>query len=452
MSGFLSRADGRPVAPVRHVHLGLGNFFRAHQAWYTERAPDAADWGIAAFTGRSVALAEALAAQGGVYTLVTRAADGDQFAVVSSLSAAHAATDHERWLGYLADPGVRVITLTVTEAGYHRGLSGGLDAESREVHRDLHALRSDVRAPVFTVPGRLVAGLSVRRRADAGPLTIVPCDNLPDNGAVTARVVDDFARQLDPSLATWIGTSVEFASTMVDRITPRVTSDDIAVVARSTGHDDRAPVVTEPFAEWVLAGSFTAGRPDWDAAGATFADDVRPFEQRKLWLLNGAHSLLAYAGSARGHRTVAAAIADPTCRSWVEEWWDEACAHLSLPAELITGYRAALMTRFVNPRIEHQLAQIAADGSQKLPVRILPVLQAERERGRLPGGAIRVLAAWIAHLRGSGVPVNDPRAAELIADADRPLDDAVPLVLTALAPAIADDRELIAAIAALVSE
>ena len=400
----LSRAagDGRAAAPVRIAHLGLGNFFRAHQVFYTDHAPDAADWGIAAFTGRSAELAEQLTAQDGLYTLITRAADGDRFEVLSSLSRTHAATDHEAWLGYLASPDVRAVTVTVTEAGYLRGADGGLDRDNDQVRADVAALRADPTAIVRTAPGRLVAGCAARRRADSGPLTIVPCDNLPGNGAVAARVVRDLAELLDPGLADWIDESVSYVTSVVDRITPRTTDDDRRAVADATGVDDRSPVVTEPFHEWVLSGVFPAGRPQWDKAGATFAENIYPYEDRKLWLLNGAHSLLAYAGSARGHQTVAEAVADDECREWIQQWWAEAARHIDLPANVLDDYRAALLDRFANPRMRHLLAQIAADGSQKLPVRILPVLRAERAAGRMPEGATRALGAWVGHLRGAG--------------------------------------------------
>ncbi|HEX8133145.1 MAG TPA: mannitol dehydrogenase family protein, partial [Actinomycetes bacterium] len=306
-SGRLSRAagKGRPAAPVRLVHLGLGNFYRAHQAWYTDRAPDAADWGYAAFTGRRAELADALNAQEGLYTLTTRAAEGDQFEVLSSITRAHAGTDHPAWLGYLASPDVRVVTVTVTEAGYVRGPGGGLDRDRPEVRADVEALRGDPTAVVGTAPARLAAGLAARRRADAGPLTLLPCDNLPGNGAVAARVVRDLAEMVDPGLLAWLEASVSTVTTMVDRITPRTTQEDLRRIAEATGLEDRAPVATEPFHEWVLSGAFPGGRPRWEDAGATFTDDIAPFEERKLWLLNGGHSLLAYAGSARGHETVA---------------------------------------------------------------------------------------------------------------------------------------------------
>jgi len=441
-----SAGDGRSAAPVRLVHLGLGNFFRAHQAWYTEHAPDASEWGIAAFSGRRAELADALTAQDGLYTLVTRAGDGDRFDVVSSLSRAHPAAHHEAWLGYLGSPDVRVVTLTVTEAGYVRGPDGGLDRDRPAVRADVDALSGDFGALVRTTPARLLAGLAARCRADAGPLALVPCDNLPDNGGVAARVVRDLAEMVDPGLTAWLDDNVTTVTTMVDRITPETTPDDIRTVAEATGRPDRAPVVTEPFNEWVLSGAFPGGRPRWEDAGATITDDVGPFEQRKLWLLNGGHSLLAYAGSARGHETVAEAMSDEACRAWLEEWWAEASVYLSLPERDVAGYRAALLERFANPRMRHRLDQIAADGSQKLPVRILPVLRRERSAGRLPEGAIRVLAAWICHLRGAGAPVKDARADVVGPPATGPLADAARRTLDVLDPEVAADDELVAAV------
>jgi fructuronate reductase len=235
---------------------------------------------------------------------------------------------------------------------------------------------------------------------------------------------------------------------MVDRITPETTPDDLRTVAGLTGHPDAAPVITEPFTEWVLQGDFPAGRPRWEVAGARIVTDIVPHEQRKLWLLNGGHSLLAYAGSARGHETIAQAVADPVCREWLEQWWDEAAGHLPLPAAEIDAYRAALLERWANPRIQHRLAQIAADGSQKLPIRILPVLRRERAEKRMPAGAVRVLAAWVRHLRGAGAPVKDAAAGAFAAAAAGPVDRATRAVLTLLAPELGTDEDLIAAVLA----
>jgi len=426
----LSRgADGRPAAPVRIVHLGVGNFFRAHQAWYTEHADDAEDWGIAAFTGHSRRTADELSGQEGLYTLLVRHESESIPEVVASLSAVHVGTDLPTLLRFLALPEVAVVTLTVTEAGYCRDDSGHLDLGSPAVQADLAALGRGGPQELDTVPARLVAGLAARRDAGAGPLAVVSCDNVPHNGAMTRRVVTELARQVDADLATWIETDVSFVTTMVDRITPRTTEEDAADARNLTGVDDPALVVTEPFTEWVLAGEFPAGRPAWQTAGARFVDDVRPFETRKLWLLNGAHSIMAYAGSIVGHETVAEAIMDPEVFGWVEDWWDCAAPYLTLPEAEVTAYRQALFDRFANPNIRHRLAQIAADGSQKVPIRALPVLRAARDAGELPSGGTRFLAAWIAHLRGHGAPVQDVEGATLTELAQGPVREGVAAIL-----------------------
>lgn len=407
MSDRLARRPDQPTAPVRLVHLGLGNFFRAHQAWYTAQAPDAAEWGIAAFTGRRPDAARALAPQDGLYTLIVRRPDGDELEVVPSISAVHTAGDHTALLDYFRDGEVAIITLTVTEAGYVRRPDGGLDLDDAVVAADVATLLNDPTGPVISTPAKLVAGLLARQAAEGGPITILPCDNLPSNGAAVERVVRDLATAVDPELLPWLEENVDFATSMVDRITPASTDADRRTVLDQLDVEDASPVPTEPFSEWVVSGTFPAGRPRWEDAGAMLVDDVEIYEQRKLLLLNGSHSLLAYAGSILGHQTVSEAIADERCRAWVDQWWDDARPSIELPDDDVANYRAALIERYENPRIRHLLAQIAADGSQKIAVRTVPVVQAERAAGRLPRGAARTLAAWISHLRGLGAPVQD---------------------------------------------
>jgi fructuronate reductase len=430
------------------LHLGLGNFFRAHPCWYTEHAPDRADWGFAAFTGRgSLPLAAALNDQQGLYTLISRGPAADEAEVIGSLVQAHPAADQDRWLHHFSAPDLAVVTVTVTEAGYLRGPDGGLDAGGPQVRADVEALCADPAAAVSNAPAKLVAGLAARRRAGAGPIALVPLDNVPGNGAVARRVLTELAELIDPGLAGWLTGSVSVVTTVVDRITPRSGPDDVRAARVATGADDRCPVVTEPYSEWVLSGSFPAARPGWAEAGAVFTADPEPYERRKLWLLNGAHSLLAYAAPLLGHGTVAAAAADETCQSWLGEWWAVAAPHLDRPADETSSYQRALLGRFANARINDSLARIAADGSQKLPVRILPVLRAERAAGRLPPGATRPLAGWACHLRGLGATVSDVRAAELEPLARGPLRAAIPRLLRWLAPDLADDQDLATLIA-----
>jgi len=436
---------------VRAVHLGLGQFFRAHQAWYTQHASDGADWGIAAFCGRGAQAAVRLNDQDCAYTLNIRQPDGDSYEVIESISSAYANADQAAWIRTWSDPRVVIATLTITEAGYCRSADGSLADADVRIRRDVDALRQGRLDATATAPGQVLAGLIARRDTEAGSITLVPCDNLPGNGDALASVLRQLADRVEAGLGDRIMDGVCVASTVVDRITPAVADADLDRAARALGRPEAALVVTEPFTEWVLSGDFPAGRPAWQAAGARFVTDVTPFGARKLALLNGAHSLMAYAAPRLGCRTVSASIGSDVVRGWVEQYWDEACRHLDLPgAELLT-YRAHLLERFANPAIEHRLAQIAADGSVKLPVRILPTLRAERAAGRMPIGAARALAGWTVHLR-HGTERSDPRLGEFSSMAEDELTRAVPAVLAGLDPPLAEDPDLVGVVVDLAAE
>ncbi|WEV69575.1 mannitol dehydrogenase family protein [Bifidobacterium sp. ESL0775] len=429
--------DGRPAAPERIVHLGIGNFTRAHQAWYTEHAPDAAQWGIAGFTGRGPRMRDLLNGQDDVYTLITSGATGDQFEVISSISSMHSGSDTTALRARFADSGISIVTSTVTEAGYMRTHNGDLDIDNADVAADLQALKSDPQADgLKTVPVRMVAGFLARRSAGAGPITVLPCDNLAGNGAAFRKVVEQAIAEVDPSLLDWTRVNVAWATSMVDRITPATTSADIELVAHAKGWRDAAPVRTEPFREWVIAGDFPAGRPAWDEAGAIATDDVMPYEQRKLWMLNGSHSTLAYCGPLFGYETVADAVSDPTLRSWINEWWDLAGRYVSVPTD---EYRKQLLQRFENPNIRHLLMQIATDGSEKLPVRIVPAARKALKDGASAVPAARAIAAWILFLRRFSDKLADVNKGKVVplaaacADADGNVDEnAVRQVVTYL--------------------
>ena len=401
-----------PAPPVRIVHLGLGAFSRAHQAWYTAHASDAADWGIAAFTGRSTELATRLTEQDGLFTLIRRGPSVDEFEIVHSIVQAEPGANVAEFVRLLAAPSTAILTLTITESGYMQAGAGEIDLDDARVRADIEALARGDSAPT-TALGRVLAGLDGRRREDAGPIALVSCDNLPENGDVLGRSLISMAHNFSHDLEAWIGDYVSFVSTSVDRITPRYSATDAADVLAATGIADSVPVVAEPFSDWVLSGTFPAGRPDWESAGATFVDDLAPFEARKLWLLNGAHSLLSFAGPLRGHTTVAEAFADPECRRAVDALWDDDTRNLPDYLDL-TLYRRALADRFSNPRIAHHLDQIAIDGLRKLQVRVVPVARLDLAAGDTAAGCAAAMGAWIAASGGTTdclLPRLDPHLA-----------------------------------------
>ncbi|MCP2637949.1 mannitol dehydrogenase family protein [Microbacterium sp. HD4P20] len=405
----LTRA-GRAAAapPVRIVHLGAGAFHRAHQAWFTAHATDAAAWGIAAFTGRHDTVARQLAPQDGLFTLVERGPETDRFEVVPTIAEVHPASDAARFAARMAAPATAVVTLTVTEAGYHQRPDGTLDLHDPAVRHDIQALRDERYAAVRTPTGRLLVGLEARRLAGAPPLTVVPCDNVPANGARLHAAVLTLAKRtgLEAALAR-----TAFVTTSVDRITPHTTEDDRVAVADATGWRDEGAVVAEPFADWTLSGDFAGERPAWEGAGARFVADIEPYERRKLLLLNGGHLALAFGGLLRGHTTVAQAMADERCRRDLDAFWDEAAR--AAGSVDTRDYRAALVRRFENGRIEHRLTQITVDTVTKIRMRIVPVLAHARAEGRSGAGALAVVRAWADGIRSERIDDETDAAAAL---------------------------------------
>lgn len=441
-----------PKAPVRIVHLGLGAFHRSHQAWYTQHSRDAAEWGIAAFTGRRPDAADALTQQDGLYTLIERSGRDDTFEVIGSIVEAVDGADVGRLCELVSAKETSVVTLTITEAAYGLAADGSFDAGSPGAAGDVARLRGGAGAVGTGTPttplGRLVLALAARRDAGAGPLAVVSCDNLSRNGEVARHAVLGMAEAWNAGVAAWIGQNVSFVSTSVDRITPRTTPADIAEVEESCGYCDNSPVVAEPFRNWVLSGEFPAGRPRWEDAGAVVVDDIEPYENRKLWLLNGAHSLLAYAGQLRGHTTVSEALNDRLCREAMELFWDEAAAHLDGEDLHIPEYRQALRERFGNARIAHHLSQIAVDGTTKLRMRALPVLAAERAQGRSGAGSALMLAAWVDYLAQEHEP-QDPQASALSAANGLEGQDRVAALLSLVSPQLADNPRIVSLVAGL---
>ncbi len=422
------------------MHLGLGAFHRAHQLWATEAANRArlADGaaegdldGYASFTGRRPDAAEVLQAQDGLFHLLVRHPDHDEAELIRCLVDPHDGADVARLLDLVGSPDVSVITLTITEAGYRRRADGSLDTDNPDVAADISALRTGDECAVRTAPGRLLAAIRARAAVGLRPLALVSCDNLIDNGSTLARVVSDMADAVGDDNAALVE-ATSFVHTMVDRITPHTTDVERADISTLTGLADADPIACEPFTEWILAGDFPSGRPAWELGGARFTDDVKPFEQRKLWMLNATHSLLAYVGGLRGHETVDQAMGDEVCTALVKAWWDDAEAQIELPSDETATYAQDLLDRYSNTSVQHRLAQIAGDGSQKLPIRIAPVLLATRAAGGRCIAGVTTLAAYLLHLRGSGVPVNDVAAEALQDAAAGDLDEAAGRVLALL--------------------
>jgi fructuronate reductase len=396
--------DRTRVAPGI-VHLGVGAFHRAHQATYVDDCLAAGEtgWGIVGASLRSPDTRDALEPQDGLYTLAVRGGEGEQLRVVGSiLSLLVAPESPATLLGALTDPRTRIVTLTVTEKAYLRAADGSLDAEHPDIVHDL----AHPAAPK-TVHGFLAEALARRRAAGTPPFTVLTCDNLPANGTTVRRLTIAFAKLRDAGLARHVEEEVAFPSTMVDRIVPATTNADRARVAQSLGVADAWPVMTEPFCQWVVEDRFSMGRPAWEKFGATMVDDVRPYEEMKLRLLNGAHSAIAYLGLLSGHETVDRAFGDPAIRGFVDRLWAEAVPTLPKDAGLDTArYTAELAERFANPALAHRTAQIANDGSQKLPQRIIDSAQARLGSGAAADHLALAVAAWIAACaaRGRALP------------------------------------------------
>ena len=375
------------------VHLGLGAFHRAHQAPVFDGLIAAGDmrWGITSVAMRSPEVVDALAAQDRLYSLSRRGGAEAVPQVIAALKSCHvAAKDPGAVVAAIADRDTHLVTLTVTEKGY-------LD------HGETSAA------------GLIARAFERRRGQGLGPLTVLSCDNRSHNGRVAREAV--LAAALEANIPdagiAWIETEGAFPSSMVDRITPAATADMIAESGAALGLDDHAAVWTEPYWQWVVEDSFAAARPDLARAGVQLVANVSPWEAAKLRLLNAAHSTLAYHGLLRGHRFVHEAIADPELAHLIEQVWDEAAVTLDRSIVHINDYRAALRTRFANPALPHELVQIAADGSQKLPPRLLDTMRERAGLGLMSPAIAKAAAGWpLAFARVEGLA--DPLRRDLV--------------------------------------
>jgi fructuronate reductase len=399
------------------VHLGLGAFTRAHLCEFTDDALERefGAWGITGASLQRPDQRDRLKPQDGLYTFLKRAPAGPELRVIGSVLDVLVAPENPQALvAKLAAPETKIVSLTVTEKGYcHDPATGKLRADHPDIVHDL----ANPGAPRSAI-GLIVAGLAARKAAGLGPFTALCCDNLPSNGHVLAGLVRDFAALRDDSLAAWIEANGAFPSTMVDRIVPATTEADIAEVAALIGLDDAAQVIGEPFRQWAVEDVFAAGRPKWDQVGAQMVTEVAPFEFMKLRMLNGAHSSLAYLGYLAGHETVAAASGDPVFARFLQGLWAEIIPTVPAPQGVdLKTYADDLLARFQNPAIKHRTWQIAMDGSQKLPQRLLGTIR-ERLKAGAPIEHLSLgVAAWMSYVsgtdeQGGAIDVRDPLAAE----------------------------------------
>jgi fructuronate reductase len=412
------RVDPRSLR-IRIVHLGIGAFHRAHQAVFTEDAVAAAggDWGICGVTERSATVVDQLAPQDGLYTVAVRGGAEQSLRVVGSVRELRwALADTEGLLARIAAASTTVITLTVTEKGYHHDpATNRLRLDSPEIAADLEHRQAR------TVVGQLVEGLDQRRHGSGAPVTIVCCDNLPHNGHVLGQLVREFAacRDGDDGLLPWIEENVRFPSTMVDRIVPATTAQDRADIAAELGVDDRGMVVTEPFSQWIIEDDFAAARPAWERAGAILTTDVEPYERIKLRMLNGSHFTIAYLGALADYTFVADAVRPdgPLLAAVCALMDNEVAPTLDVPGGFdLDSYQQDLLARFANPALRHRTLQIAMDGSQKLPQRLLGTVLDRRRAGAEPTVAALGVAAWMRFVSarrsdsGRELTVDDPLA------------------------------------------
>lgn len=438
------------------VHLGIGAFHRAHQAVVFDDAIRGGDarWGVLGASLRSPGVRDQLAPQDGLYTLVVRDGASESLRVIGACKGVMVGPeDPAALVAAMADADVHIVTLTVTEKGYRLDpATGDLLIDDPEVVADI----ADLSAP-RTAPGFIVAALRERRGRGLAPFTVISCDNIPHNGKRIRAGVLALARRVDPALADWIEAEGAFPKTMIDRIVPATTPEDVGRLEVRLGVRDEGMVKAEPFTQWVIEDRFAGERPDFESLGVQLTDAVEPWEDAKLRLLNGAHSAIAYLGALSGHEHVHEAVAQPVFRAYVEALWDEAQTTLYPPPGLnIAAYRKELMTRFSNSALMHRTRQIAMDGSQKLPQRLLAGAADRLKSGRgVPAMALGI-AAWMKWQSGvteSGetVVVDDPlaaRTAELLASADDDIGRVKALLsLSAVfPPALATEPRFVAAV------
>jgi mannitol 2-dehydrogenase len=422
LPGPIARPDYRLAEVTTGIaHIGVGGFHRAHQAAYTDalmNTGEGLEWGICGIGTRAEerAMRDALAAQDYLYTLVELDDRPDtEVRVIGSIRDMLLVREDgsEAVVVRLADPAVRIVSLTITEGGYC------LDDSTGQFNAQLPQIQHDLQHPLSPVSvfGLLCAALAKRRGDGVGPFTVMSCDNLPHNGDVTRKATLAFASLVDPDLAGWIERNVSFPNAMVDRITPMTSAAHRQDLARQHGLDDAWPVVCEPFVQWVLEDRFVAGRPAWEKVGVQFTNDVSPYEEMKIKLLNGSHLALTYLGFLRGYRFVHETMADPLFVEYIRRYMDEDVTPQLAPVPGIdlARYKQTLIERFSNRAIADQLERVCSDGSSKFPKFSVPTIDRLIADNAGLDRAALVVAAWALYLRGvdengEQYRIPDPRA------------------------------------------
>jgi fructuronate reductase len=428
------------------VHLGLGAFHRAHQAVYTDDAIalSGGDWGICGVSLKSPTAHDQLAAQDNLYSVREVSGSADRWRVIGAIrESLFAGEQLSAIIARIAKAETHIVSLTVTEKGYCADIA---KREPLWTHPDIAHDLERVDQPISAL-GVLVAGLYERFRKRGAPLTILCCDNLPDNGGVLQSLVHSVAARVHPQILPWLRDNVSFPSSMVDRIVPATKSHDVSDSQTALGLRDEGVVRAEPFGQWVIEDKFLTPRPDWQRVGVQFVADVAPFEAMKLRLLNGAHSLLAYSGALEGIDTIAETVARPAFRSAALDLMRESAATLDPIAGVdIERYQAQLLERFANPALGHRTWQVATDGSQKLPQRLVAPTSIRLGSGQVSAVAAYAVAAWIVYLSernflGVTHTVADARAADFKVLRERFEND-----LQSFAAAVLDDAQVFAAV------
>lgn len=406
------------------IHIGIGAFHRGHQAVFTDDAlaNNGGDWRIIGVSLRSPTVRDQLNPQDGLFTLIEKSAGHSKATLIASIKEVIAASQEPQKLSEaLADPSIKIVTMTVTEKGYHYNQSTrSIDWESADIQHDL--VYPDTPK---SMPGHLVKACLSRMKSKCSHslnLTVISCDNLPENGSVVESVVLDLATRLNKELAIWIQNNVSFCSSMVDRIVPQVTFQDRESFKKEYGYEDKGLIVTEPFKQWVIEDNFCTERPNWESAGVLFVKRVSDYEKLKLRTLNGSHSALAYMGVLLGHEWIHQAIGDPLLAKVVRRLMhDETGPTIPTFANFdLAEYQQQIIERFENSDIAYATQQVASDGSQKLQQRIFQAMSElyQEQKINLTQCLMATIVCWLRYLKGyddSGnrYVINDPIAAEL---------------------------------------